>query len=441
LSYSTPSAVYTINAVIAANVPTVTGTVTSWSVSPALPAGLILDTTTGEITGTPSALQAATSYTITATNGSGSTTAMISIEVANAPAALPYALSCTFSTLAGGSADCSVTTANDTATGADNHTLYGGQNVHAVLAATNVTYDSGTGLLSFSATVQNLLSQTIGTIDNVTLSTTGVRLILSSTTVNTGSGSITAANADGTSDVPTQNRPYFQYDEKLAQNAVSSPKTVQLNVPSSVTNFTAFFVISTKVAVQLVINEVLSNPGGTISDANGEWFEVYNAGLFPVNMVGFRIGDSAASGDRPAHLITGPTELAIAVGGYLVFGNTTNTTNNGGVVVDYAYGTALTLANSLDAVRIISSDGFVSDINQNSGDVAIQGNPDNVEVDRVYYKSAAISAQNGISRELKNPALDNTNMDSSNWADPGVSFVYGPGGRGTPGAVNSAFTP
>jgi hypothetical protein len=216
---------------------------------------------------------------------------------------------------------------------------------------------------------------------------------------------------------------------------------VQLNVPSSVTNFTASFVISTKVAVQLVINEVLTNPGGTISDANGEWFEVYNAGLFPVNMVGFRIGDSSNLGDRPTHLISGPSELTIAVGGYLVFGNTTNTTNNGGVMVNYAYGASLALANSLDAVRIISPDGFVSDTNQNSGDVAIQGNPDNVEVDRIYYKSAAISAQNGISRELKNPALDNTNMDSSNWADPAATVVYGPGGRGTPGAVNSTFTP
>lgn len=119
----------------------------------------------------------------------------------------------------------------------------------------------------------------------------------------------------------------------------------------------------------------------------------------------------------------------------------TNTTNDGGVGIGYAYGTALSLANSLDAVRLISFDGFVSDTDQNSGDVAIQGHPDNVEIDRVYYKSAATSAQNGISRELKNPALDNTNMDGSNWADASVSTMYGRGGRGTPGAVNAAFTP
>ncbi|WMW77319.1 putative Ig domain-containing protein [Flavobacterium sp. 20NA77.7] len=61
------------------------GTVTSFSVSPSLPSGLVLNTTTGEITGTPTVLSAATDYTITATNGSGSTTAIINIAVNNAP--------------------------------------------------------------------------------------------------------------------------------------------------------------------------------------------------------------------------------------------------------------------------------------------------------------------------------------------------------------------
>jgi hypothetical protein len=47
----------------------------------------------------------------------------------------------------------------------------------------------------------------------------------------------------------------------------------------------------------------------------------------------------------------------------------------------------------------------------------------------------------GVSRELKNPALDNSNMDGSNWANALVTAVYGPGGRGTPKAQNSTYTP
>jgi len=54
--------------------PTVTGTVSSYSVSPALPAGLLLDTTTGILSGTPRTAAAQSTYTITASNASGSTT-------------------------------------------------------------------------------------------------------------------------------------------------------------------------------------------------------------------------------------------------------------------------------------------------------------------------------------------------------------------------------
>ena len=58
LSYALPSISALVNQAIAADVPSVTGTVTSYTVSPALPAGLSLNGTTGIITGTPSAASA-----------------------------------------------------------------------------------------------------------------------------------------------------------------------------------------------------------------------------------------------------------------------------------------------------------------------------------------------------------------------------------------------
>ena len=64
-----------------------------------------------------------------------------------------------------------------------------------------------------------------------------------------------------------------------------------------------------------------------------------------------------------------------------------------------------------------------------------------VTIDRTQYSNAAVSAQSGVSRELKNPALDNSNMDGSNWGDASITSVYGAGGRGTPKAQNSAYTP
>ncbi|GAA4170260.1 putative Ig domain-containing protein [Gryllotalpicola koreensis] len=54
----------------------------SYSVSPALPAGLSLDTATGVISGSPTRAMAATSYTVTGTDGSLSATSTVSISAA-----------------------------------------------------------------------------------------------------------------------------------------------------------------------------------------------------------------------------------------------------------------------------------------------------------------------------------------------------------------------
>lgn len=84
LSY-TSQVGFTVNEAITPLTPTVTGTVTSYSVSPALPAGLSLNATTGIISGTPTVTQNAANYTITASNAAGSATAVIEITVSVGP--------------------------------------------------------------------------------------------------------------------------------------------------------------------------------------------------------------------------------------------------------------------------------------------------------------------------------------------------------------------
>lgn len=54
---------------------------TSYSISPALPTGLSFSTTTGVISGTPTAITATASYMVTATNSGGLTNATVTITI------------------------------------------------------------------------------------------------------------------------------------------------------------------------------------------------------------------------------------------------------------------------------------------------------------------------------------------------------------------------
>ena len=78
--------------------PSVTGSVTSYSVSPALPAGISLNTSSGVIAGTPITAVPTATYTITASNSGGSATYALSLQVlapvaiANLSSASPTAL-------------------------------------------------------------------------------------------------------------------------------------------------------------------------------------------------------------------------------------------------------------------------------------------------------------------------------------------------------------
>jgi hypothetical protein len=85
ISYAEPSVAFATGA--AANVPApqnTGGTPASWTIQPTtLPAGLSFNATDGTVTGTPTAVAAATNYTVTATNSGGQSQATVSITVIN----------------------------------------------------------------------------------------------------------------------------------------------------------------------------------------------------------------------------------------------------------------------------------------------------------------------------------------------------------------------
>ena len=62
-----------------------------YSISPALPSGLVIDMSTGEISGTPTVLSTNTTYTVTARNSGGSDTVSITIEILDqVPSSITY---------------------------------------------------------------------------------------------------------------------------------------------------------------------------------------------------------------------------------------------------------------------------------------------------------------------------------------------------------------
>ena len=83
LSYPSPAA-GTVGTPLAPLVPTVAGTVEHYAVTPALPAGVGLDSRSGVIAGTPSAASSLAPYMITASSLSGNASSILLLSVAGA---------------------------------------------------------------------------------------------------------------------------------------------------------------------------------------------------------------------------------------------------------------------------------------------------------------------------------------------------------------------
>lgn len=78
-SYATNPAYYVLGSAITANTLNISNAATSYSISPSLPTGLSFSTTTGTISGTPTASSGAATYTVTGHNSSGSNFASVTI--------------------------------------------------------------------------------------------------------------------------------------------------------------------------------------------------------------------------------------------------------------------------------------------------------------------------------------------------------------------------
>ena len=105
----------------------------------------------------------------------------------------------------------------------------------------------------------------------------------------------------------------------------------------------------------IIITEILNNATG--DDDSKEWFEVYNTSTSDIDMENWIISDEGSN----SFTING--SLIVSAQSYLVLGEETDTSINGGAPVDYAWGTDtnFTLGNGDDEV-IISCGGNIIDM-------------------------------------------------------------------------------
>ena len=161
-----------------------------------------------------------------------------------------------------------------------------------------------------------------------------------------------------------------------------------------------------RVGGPVVINEVMINPAA-VSDAAGEYVELYNSGSTPVDLQGWTLRDDGTD----AYTIPAGAAV-IQPGGVLVIAAQSDPGLNGGFTAD-----------------LVWSNFFLS----NGGDEVVLVDQGSVEQDRLVYAGSPFTDSSGESLERTSPRLPTS--DGLSWATARASF--GLGDRGTPGATNT----
>lgn len=157
----------------------------------------------------------------------------------------------------------------------------------------------------------------------------------------------------------------------------------------------------------ILITEVMPDPA-KVADTRGEWFEIYNTRTEDVNLASLIVrSEGGTAGEK--YIVT--TDAIIPARGFFVFGRSTDTALNGGFNANLAWGTALSLGNTSDYLRLEMPDGTL------------------------LAGLAWSSSVSGASLEVHGGTLPSIGPDDL--AATPVNLVYGLGDRGTPGALNS----
>ena len=161
----------------------------------------------------------------------------------------------------------------------------------------------------------------------------------------------------------------------------------------------------------VIIDEIMQNPSA-VSDTSGEWFELFNPDALAVDLYQWRIADLGSN----SHVIA--SHLIIPADGYAVLGRSTGA--NGGVAVDYAYGSDISLGNGADELLLF--------------DTA------NAEIDRVEWDGGPYISRS--QRRIYGVVGPHTGQQCGCQLELPAHTPFGDGDLGTPGKINfAAATP
>ncbi|MCI2228630.1 T9SS type A sorting domain-containing protein [Polaribacter sp. MSW13] len=163
----------------------------------------------------------------------------------------------------------------------------------------------------------------------------------------------------------------------------------------------------------IIITEIMQNPF-SVTDDNGEYFEVYNTTGAPIDMQGWVIG-TASTGAPATDVIA--SSVVVPANGYVVFGENADFSTNGSVNVDYQYNSSLFLGNGTATITLSCGASVIDEV--------------------TYDNGATFPDPKGKSMELAASKYNATDNDfGSNWGEATAEITSG-GDLGTPGAANS----